>query len=343
MTTVSVLMPVFNGAAHIAEAIESVIGQQGAPDFELVVINDGSTDETPDILRCYDSARYLRVEHTENHGIARALAFGVQLCRGRYICRLDADDLMSPGRLRAQAGFLDQHPDIHLVSGTVRHEVIEGDKNGGMARYVDWMNRQISHEEMLQSIWIDSPVAHPSVMFRREAIASAGGYQDVPWPEDTDLWFRMFLCGMRFAKLDSETVIWRDHPKRLTRIDHHYGQEQQAAMKAHYLPRFFPRARQHGVTVLGAGPFGKRLGRALKNSGVSLRRFVDIDPRKISRIRLGVEVMSLDSLNPTLPELLVAAVGSAGARDEIERDLQARGFLVRLGSPMEATTVVFCH
>jgi len=342
MPKVSVLIPVHNGAPFLGDALESVLAQENAPEFEIVVADDGSTDTTSALLNVFarrDSR--LRVIHLPHGGIAKALTAGLRACHAPYVCRLDADDRMPPGRLAAQTAFLEANPEVAAVSGIVVHEPHPEIPSDGMANYVAWMNRQKTHEEMLAAIWTDSPVAHPSVMLRRETVLAAGGYREVPWPEDTDLWFRMLLAGCRFAKLKEEVLVWRDHGERLTRTDAaHYGPAAQAAMKAHYLPRFFPRAVRHGVTVIGAGPFGKRLAKSLTAGGVRVNRFVDVDPRKVGSTRLGIRVFAAGDLRPGDDDLLVSAVGTPGARELI------RGELTGLGIPCAGegdTRVVFCH
>ncbi len=345
MPAVSVLIPVYNGERFLGDAIDSVLARKNAPEFEIVVIDDGSTDGTDEVLQRYRKFPEVSAKRIPHGGIVRALNEGLSRCQGTYICRLDADDLMPPDRLARQAAYLDENPGCHLVSGLVTHKPSDGLASEGMGRHVDWMNSRLTHEEMFRAIWIDSPVAHPSVMVRRTALDAAGGYRDVPWPEDTDLWFRMFLAGFRFGKIPEVTVVWRDHEQRLTRTDDsHYGPACQAAMKAYYLPRFFPRARNHGVTVLGAGPFGKRLAKALAGSGVTVNRFVDVDSRKIGGTRLGLRITAPDSLNPKDPDLLVAAVGSPGARPVILKELETRGFPPPESvCSWEETRVVFCH
>ncbi len=342
MPKVSVLIPVYNGAPFLGDALESVLAQEGAPDFEIVTADDGSADATPALLERFvrrdARIRALRLPHG---GIAKTLSAGLEACRAPYVCRLDADDLMPPGRLAAQTAFLETNPGVTAVSGMVVHEPHPEIPSDGMANYVAWMNRQKTHEEMLAAIWTDSPVAHPSVMFRRDAVLEAGGYASVPWPEDTDLWFRLLLRGRRFAKLDTGVLCWRDHGSRLTRTDNgHYGPAAQAAMKAHYLPRFFPRAARHGVTVIGAGPFGKRLAKSLAAGGVRVNRFVDVDPRKIGSSRLGIPVLSARDLRPDDGDLLVSAVGTPGARELIRSELAGLGIPASHGGD---TRVVFCH
>lgn len=349
MPEVSVLIPVYNGEAHVAAALETVLAQRG-PSFEAVVVDDGSTDSTPVILERFGQDSRVRVLAVPHGGIAAALRSGMQACSGEFICRMDSDDLMPPDRIAVQTDYLRAHPEIGLVGGQVRHEPAEGGAgfpagSDGMARYVDWMNSQRTHDEMFEAIWTDSPLAHPSVMFRKPLAEQAGGYRMVPWAEDTDLWYRLFLAGAGFAKVDAETVVWRDRPDRLTRTDpDHYGQERLAVMKAHYLPRFFRRARQGGVTLLGAGPFGRRIARALRSEGVAVNRFVDVDPAKIGRTRSGVPVVPVTELGAGDSDLLVAAVGQRGARQEIVAALGSQGIpYPEPGRSREETRVVFCH
>ncbi len=157
----------------------------------------------------------------------------------------------------------------------------------------------------------------PSVTFRREVLLRAGGYQDYGWPEDYDLFLRLYLAGVRFAKLPEVLVEWREHPDRLTRTDSRYSLENFLRLKAHYLA-LGPLAGRDAVVMWGAGMVGRRLGKQLVRLGVPVEAYIDIDPRKIGSTRHGRPVLPPEALpewwgrfkNPAL----LAAVGSRGAR-----------------------------
>ncbi|MCK5803596.1 MAG: glycosyltransferase family 2 protein, partial [Lentisphaeria bacterium] len=199
--SISVLLPVYDGTATLQRAIQS-IREQTLADWELIVVNDGSTDGTAKMLAdCAAEDIRIRVfTHTRNRGIVSALLTGLEQARAPYIARMDADDLCAPERLEQQRDFLDAHPDIGLVGCRVR---FGGDRatHAGYAAYVDWTNTLLEPEEIALNRFVESPFAHPSVAFRRELPECFGSYRDGDFPEDYELWLRWLDAGVRMAKL----------------------------------------------------------------------------------------------------------------------------------------------
>lgn len=193
---VSVVMSVYNGAPELRDTVESVLSQEGVH-LELVAIDDGSTDDSGDILREY--ARRNRRVHLLSHpnqGLTRSLIKGCKHARGRYIARQDAGDLSLPGRLHKQAALLDKHADCVFVSSWTSWVGPKGEylftSKGKELAYKPI--RILSESE----IWgvVDGPSAHGSVMFRKDAYFSTGGYRDAfRYAEDWDLWYRLAELG----------------------------------------------------------------------------------------------------------------------------------------------------
>lgn len=320
-------MPCFNAAATLAEARESLAAQTLA-DWELVAVDDGSTDATRAALAAWaERDRRVRVLARPHAGILEALNAGLQACRAPLVARMDADDRAHPERLRRQVESLEAHPEITVLGCRVQG-FPAGQVREGFRIYLEWLNGLLTPEQIAREIFVESPLAHPSVVFRRQAVLDLGGYQERGWPEDYDLWLRLHLAGARMAKLPEVLLDWREHPARLTRTDARYAVEKFLRAKAHYLARG-PLHGRAAVAVWGSGPMGRRLAKHLARQGVPLRVFLDIDPRKIGRTRRGLPILSPADLpgwwaGQTRPALL-AAVGSRGARALIRRQLEAMG------------------
>jgi len=327
MPAVSVLMPCYNASAWVDEALESV-ARQTLSDIEIICVEDGSTDDTP--LHLDQWARRegrIRVIRQPHAGVVVASNRGLETCTAPYIARMDADDRAHPERLARQAAYLDAHAEAGLVSCRVAGFPAEQVRQG-FAIYLEWQNGLLSDADIRREIFIESPLPNPSVTFRREVLLQAGGYQDFGWPEDYDLFLRLYLSGVRFAKLPEVLMEWREHPNRLTRTDRRYSLENFLRLKAHYLA-LGPLAGRDSVVMWGAGMVGRRLGRQLINLGVPVEAYIDIDPRKIGSTRRGRPVLSPEAL----PEwwrrfespALLAAVGSRGARQLIRQRLAGLG------------------
>lgn len=327
MPTVSVVMPCYNSAGTIDASLKS-LARQTLTDFELIAIDDGSSDATGGILEGWSRRdQRIRVLHQSHQGIIPALNRGVAFCRAEYVARMDADDRCHPQRLEKQVRYLDAHPEIgvagSLVSGFPTRQVREG-----FDIYLQWLNTLVTDAEIRREIYVESPLPHPSVVFRLAAVERAGGYQDHGWAEDYDLWLRLYLSGVRFGKVPEVLLEWREHPERLTRTDSRYSLENFLRAKAHYLLPG-PLKDRDAIIIWGAGMMGKRLSKHLLRAGAPLVAFVDIDPKKIGRTRRGLPIISPGDLpecwkGPANPVLL-SAVGARGARQLIRDQLNEFG------------------
>ena len=322
-------MPCFNAADTIDEAIASLLPQTLA-DFELIAADDGSADSTLERIQTWAATdRRIRPLSLPHAGIVQALNAGLAACRAPLIARMDADDLAHPERLAAQARFLREHPDI-AAAGCLVEGFPEAAVRQGFRLYLEWLNGLLSPEAIAREIFIESPLAHPSALIRREWLVRLGGYRDLGWPEDYDLWLRLHLQGARFAKVPQVLLRWREHPDRLTKTDSRYSVENFLRAKAHYLQRG-PLHQRDGVILWGAGQIGRRISKHLLREGASLAAFVDIDPRKIGRTLRGRPVIPPEDLPSAWkrfqrPALLVA-VATRGARGLIRERLGRLGLL----------------
>jgi glycosyltransferase involved in cell wall biosynthesis len=293
----------------------------------LIVLDDGSTDETPELLRTAAAVdRRIRVVNNPPRGIANALIHGCRVARGKYVARMDADDWMAPQRLGLQAEFLETHLNAGVVSSRVS---FGGDAatNAGYAEHVAWINSLMTPEAIALRRFVESPVAHPSVMFRRELIQRLGGYRAGDFPEDYELWLRWLDAEVAFAKLPEELLVWSDPPDRLSRVDSRYRIEAFYQVKCEYLARWLRRhiSSSRQVWLWGAGRITRLRFRALESHGIRLAGYIDIDPRKIGKHIDGRPVLSPERLPPADKAFVLAGVGTRGARDLIAAQLFAQG------------------
>jgi cellulose synthase/poly-beta-1,6-N-acetylglucosamine synthase-like glycosyltransferase len=207
---VSVVLSVRNGGADLPKAIESILAQT-LTNFELIAINNGSTDGTRSYLDSITDAR-VRVFHQEDRGLAAALNRGISLARGRYIARQDHDDLADPSRIAKQVAFLDTHPEHGLV-GT-RAEIWIGDRPDG--RYHD---HPTENEILRFDLLFTNPFVHSSVMMRKSALDHVGVYATDAArhpPEDYELWSRI-ARHYQVANLAERLTVYREVPSSMSR------------------------------------------------------------------------------------------------------------------------------
>ena len=187
---VSVVLPVFNGQDHVAAAVESVLAQTGI-EFELVVIDDGSTDGTPTALEAFvDDPRFQLIRLPHNKGLVHALNRGISEARGELIARLDADDVALPGRLVAQADVFAADPAVVLTACAYERVLPSGEK---LRRPIP----PLTHGALAMGAWSGNQLCHSAVMFRRSTALELGGYRS-EWflVEDYDLWLRLLEAGL---------------------------------------------------------------------------------------------------------------------------------------------------
>ncbi|NIS03304.1 MAG: glycosyltransferase [Gemmatimonadetes bacterium] len=318
------LLPCRDAERFLPQAIRGLELQTFA-DFEIVAVNDGSGDGTAAMLDRW-AARdgRVRVLHREREGLAAALQAGASLCRGRLLARADADDFAHPRRLEEQVAYLSNHRDVAAVGTHVRYFPHEG-VGWGARRYQRWLNSLSRPAELERDIFVECPIAHPTLMLRRAAFDKVGGYRSNDWPEDYDLLLRLHLAGGRLANVPRVRHFWREREDRASRVDSRYAPESFRRCKVHYLRRSALDGREC-VGIWGAGRVGKDFARTVLAAGLRLRWFLDIDPRKIGQSIYGVPVLDARVVARHRDAYLLICVGTAGARELIRRQLAAAGF-----------------
>lgn len=321
--TVSVLLPVRDGALHLPDAIASLEGQT-FEDFEVLAVDDGSTDATPELLAGW-AGRDTRVQviRQEAAGIVPALERARDKARGRYLARMDADDVCDPRRLAMQLEIMEDDATIVACGCGVEYFPDDAVREGAR-RYQEWMNAAVSSNDIARELFVECPLAHPTFFLRAEAVEAVGGYQDPGWPEDYDLLLRLWAAGGRLAQVSARLLRWREGPDRLSRTHARYAPEAFLACKVHYLRQTLLQDRE-GAVVWGAGPVGKAAARALADGGTRVLAFVEVDPRKIGQDIHGAPVLDAVEGAAMRGVLHLAAVGQPGARDRIRGLLRDAG------------------
>ncbi len=199
---ITVLMAVHNGEQYVREAIDSILSQTYS-DFEFVIIDDASTDKTSGILKSYRDSRIVILQNSENLGLTKSLNKGLRISRGAYVARMDADDISLPERLSIQKKYLDEHPTVALVAGSMiiidAHNTVTGSK------------KAITDTELLRfHMVIKNQIAHPTVMFRKSTIDQCGGYDEsFSFAQDYELWSKLLARGYSIANLPTDFLKYR--------------------------------------------------------------------------------------------------------------------------------------
>lgn len=321
--SLSVLLPCRDAAEHLPQAIRSLQSQTYS-DFQVVAVDDGSTDDTPILLERWAAVDdRVQVLHRESAGLPEALRAGVALCSGDLIARFDADDVAHPRRFAEQIALLSDQPDLAASGTHVRYFPRES-VGWGARRYERWLNGLVQAESLARDIYVECPLAHPSAMFRRSALEEIGGYRSNGWPEDYDLILRLHGAGARLANVPKVLHFWREREDRISRTDSRYSPRAFRECKVHHLLDAQLRGR-HSVALWGAGRVGKAFAQALAGAGVRVGSFYDIDPAKIGQSVYETPVRHVAGALRPSGEYLLVAVGAAGARELIRSQLDAAG------------------
>jgi glycosyltransferase involved in cell wall biosynthesis len=204
---ISVVMSVYNGEDFLAEAIESVLNQT-YKDFEFIIVDDGSTDSTPKILAKYQALDpRIVIDSHENMGLAVSLNRAIDMAKGEWIARIDADDIMMPNRLEEQLRFIEANPEVDVVATWVYYI----NEHSKVFKLFDFPKDLVTWEDNQRYFKENKGVGiiHPSVMYFKASLLKTGGYRDVNPSQDTDLWFRMQEHGLVFSVIHKPLTKYR--------------------------------------------------------------------------------------------------------------------------------------
>ncbi|SEK32204.1 Glycosyltransferase involved in cell wall bisynthesis [Stigmatella aurantiaca] len=323
---VTVLLPARNAETTVARAVESLL-EGTFPDIRVLAVDDGSTDGTQQVLQRL-AAQDHRVELLDGggRGLVAALQLALAHTHSPYVARMDADDEALPRRLEASVEALEADPRLAGVGTGV--ELFRDDQpvSPSLQSYAAWLNGLTTPEALHRERFLESPLCHPSVCLRRDALLATGAWEDGDFPEDYALWLKLIHAGYGLKNLPEILLRWRDSAQRLTRTDARYAKRRFLWLKAHYLARG-PLTDGRPCSVWGAGPSGLTLSRFLLQEGIRIERYIEVHPRKVGTRINGIPVVSGAELGPPGRGLLLVCVGVRWAREELRADLTARGWV----------------
>ena len=242
MTTprVSILMPVYNVAPYLCEAMDSILAQT-FQDFELIVLDDCSPDNSAEILDTYTDERIVRYRGEKNMGLSNVLNLGMAMARGEFIARMDSDDISTLERLATQVAYLDAHPEVDLCSCGME---LFG------AKQETWV-RETNVEDVKITALFHSPILHASSMWRREAFERVGlrFLQEMVPAEDYDMWTRAMAAGQRLVNIPQVMYLYRIHPSQATTQTDKTAKKDRE-VKTNYLRMLYPEQDMSDVDLL---------------------------------------------------------------------------------------------
>lgn len=324
MLMVSILLPFYQISNNaFEEAIRSMAGQS-LREWELILVDNNAGADARSIAATWATrdAR-IRVVQEPVQGIAYALNRGLQEARYDLIARMDADDFSHPTRLEKQVAYLHNHPEIGVVSTQTAFES-ELDQSEGYDWFVQWQNGIVSPEAHFLARFTESPLAHPTVLFRKSLIERYGPYSTANVPEDYELWLRWFDAGVQFYKIPEPLLVWKDHPQRLSRNHPNYSTEAFWTVKCRYLAAWAKRnaVPEKKIVICGAGKLPRLRAALLESHGIEIYGFTDVKMRQPD----GIHFIPLPKL--TVPEawLLLCFISKRGVGEAVGQHFMELGF-----------------
>lgn len=323
MPKVSVILPFYNSGKTLEKSVTSVLGQTFS-DFELILVNNNSTDNSLNIASRF-AKKDIRIKllNEKKQGVVFASQKGFENTNTEFIARADADDVWHKDKLLLQYNFLKDNPEIDVVSCCVN---FVGDvKNDGMLSYVNETNQYLTHKEIVINRFSELQVINPTFMFKKEIALKYGFYREGDFPEDYEMFLRWVENGVKYHKLPEILLDWYDSETRLTRTDKRYSFEAFYKIKSSYLYRylkennpFFP-----NIVVWGAGKRTKKRTKYIKNLGINIKYFIDVDENKIN----DKDVISYKNIPEKGNIYVVSFVNNRGMRAEIKDYLLSKNYL----------------
>lgn len=320
---ISVILPFHNAEKTLGRAINSIVRQQES-DFELILVNNRSTDRSGSIAEKWAATdRRIILLEEPTQGVVFASNRAAAEASGRYIARMDADDEATPDKLILQSDYLASHPDTDAVAGLVEH-VPHDRKAAGFSRFVEWSNGIQSSREIYLNRFIELPVVNPTLMWRREIGEKHGLYRAGSFPEDYEMVLRWLDAGVRIAKVPNKVLRWYDSETRLTRTHPAYSDKAFYEIKSRYLASWL---QEHNpfhpeVSVWGASRISRRRARLLEPYGISFAHYIDT---KKSR-QLEKSVIYYRDLPPAGTLFILSYIRQMDNRDRIREFLTGRGY-----------------
>ena len=308
-------MSVKNAGPFLDECLTSIV-QQTYPNWELIVVNDHSEDDTEKILKKWsDRDSRISCRFNEGYGIIPALNLGIVLAKGQLITRMDGDDIMHPDKLSClYEGFsCDHNPEIVVGKVAYFSEKVLG---AGYQAYAEWLNSLIDYRSHWREIYRECVIPSPCWMMKKSDLLGIGGFTDAVYPEDYDFSFRLYANNYKVNTVNKVIHYWRDHQARSSRNMAVYQDPWFLKIKLKYFKKLEVKY-QKPVLVWGTGKKGKIIAKDLLSAGIEVVWLSD-NPKKQGIAIYGIMIMPVSVVEEYLDLKMIIAVGNKKEREDIQ-------------------------
>ena len=294
-------MPVKNAGTYLKPCLDSILAQTYT-NWELIAVNDGSTDGSAEVVSKYANENSnIHVVDSEGKGVVAALRKGYGLSSGEWIHRMDSDDLMPAEKLqllinRATLGT--------VVTGKVSYFCDEYDIGEGFLKYADWLNEIMESGDFWRDVYKECPIPSSAWLMHRSDFERIGGFESDLMPEDYDLSFRIMEYNLKVVRVPHIVHHWRDSATRTSRNEKHYFPTAYIPLKVHYFLKIAHDSSKC-LVLLGAGIKGKKMAKELLEKEISFKWYTN-NPNKVGHDIYGIKLEDEQQIDFDSSQLILA-------------------------------------
>ena len=309
-------MPVKNAELFLHQTIDSILNQS-ITDWELITVDDHSNDNSFKILSDF-ALKDLRIQVYKNElsGIIPALKLAYAKSKGRFISRMDADDLMTHSKLELMTDKLKAADDLSVCTGLVKY-FSDNELKNGYIKYERWLNQLILENRFLEERFKECVIPSPCWMMSKKGLDKIGGICSGDYPEDYELCLRMLDSGVKMIVVPEVIHHWRDHSHRASRNDPHYSDNLFSDIKISYFMNEVIREGQE-VILFGAGRKGKQIAKKLIDLDQAFN-WISSNEKKIGHDIYGKIINSINALNQGVNKKIIIAISGPEDQNQIKK------------------------
>lgn len=319
---VSIIMPVKNTEQYLKECLDSICNQSETH-WELIAVNDHSTDQCNTILKEYASkdAR-IKVFQNNGNGIIDALRLAFSESKGNFITRMDSDDIMHIHKIKILKDNLMHHGEGHIATGLVKY-ISENELGEGFQKYEKWLNTLTRKGENFTEIYKECVIPSPCWMVFKKDLLKCEAFQSNYYPEDYDLTFRFYLNGLKLISCNEVLHYWRDYSTRTSRTHEHYSDNTFLDIKTHYFLKQ-EYNKDKNLVIWGAGAKGKSLAKKMIEKKVPFYWICD-NPKKIGKHIYDQKLYPFNQLESIENTQSIITVANPREQEIIKQYFNGRG------------------
>ncbi len=311
---ISILIPFKNTSKYLKQCIDSIINQSYS-NWELLIVDDGSTDNSYDIVSSYsENDPRIKLYNNDGNGIIEALRLAFKHSSGEFITRMDSDDIMTPNKLEVMVNSLLDYGKGHIALGLVTYFSEEG-INDGYSSYEKWLNKLTRKGENYSEIYKECVIPSPCWMVFKEDFIKCGAFEPNRYPEDYELTFRFYKYDLKCIPSNNMLHYWRDHPIRTSRTHEHYAQNHFIDLKLRYFLELHYNASRP-LTIWGAGHKGKTVAKTLVDKNIPFHWICD-NRKKINKHIYSQQLREFKYLEHLKNPQSIITVANSEAQKEI--------------------------